>query len=38
LLELELEHDPYEQDEVQKVVRSIFATNSRWVRSFRDPS
>ncbi len=38
LLEHELEHDPYEPEEVEAVVRSIFATNSRWVRSFRDPS
>ena len=38
LLEHELEHDPYEPHEVKAVVRSIFATNSRWVRSFRDPS
>ncbi|MCP4888312.1 MAG: permease [Planctomycetaceae bacterium] len=35
LLEHELEHDPYEPKEVRKVVDSIFATNSRWVRSFR---
>ena len=36
LLEHELEHDPYEQEEVQAVVQDIFATNSRWVRSFQD--
>jgi uncharacterized membrane protein YraQ (UPF0718 family) len=36
LLEHELEHDPYEPEEVAKVVRSIFATNARWVQSFRD--
>jgi uncharacterized membrane protein YraQ (UPF0718 family) len=35
LLEHELEHDPYEPEEVRKVVDSIFGTNSRWVRSFR---
>ncbi|WP_417735124.1 permease [Rosistilla oblonga] len=38
LLEHELEHDPYEPEEVKAVVRGIFATNSRWVQSFRDPS
>lgn len=38
LLEHELEHDPHEREEVRAVVQSIFATNSRWVRSFRDPS
>ena len=38
LLEHELEHDPYEPDEVQAVVQSIFPTYSRWVRSFRGPS
>jgi hypothetical protein len=38
LLEHELEHDPFELDETQQVVRNILATNSRWVRSFRpDP-
>lgn len=37
LLEHELEHDPYEREEVREVVQSIFATNSRWVRSFQDP-
>ena len=36
LLEHELEHDPYEQEEVQAVVQDIFATNSRWLRSFQD--
>ncbi|MCC9645235.1 permease [Rhodopirellula sp. JC740] len=35
-LEHELEHDPFEQDETQKVVRDLLATNSRWVRSFRE--
>ncbi|TWT94729.1 permease [Stieleria varia] len=35
LLEHELEHDPFEPDEVKKVVQGIIATNSRWVRSFR---
>ncbi|QDV12594.1 putative permease [Rosistilla oblonga] len=38
LLEHELEHDPYEPEEVKAAVRGIFATNSRWVQSFRDPS
>jgi hypothetical protein len=38
LLEHELEHDPYEPEEVQRVVESIYDTNSRWVRSFRDPA
>ncbi len=38
LLEHELEHDPYEPEEVEKVVRSIMRTNTRWVRSFQDPS
>ncbi len=38
LLEHELEHDPYEPDEVKNVIQSIFATNSRWLRSFREPS
>ena len=38
LLEHELEHDPYEPEQVRAVVQSIFATNSRWVRAFRDPS
>ncbi len=36
LLERELEHEPYEREEVQAVVRDIFATNSRWVRSFQN--
>ena len=35
LLEHELEHDPYEPEEVRAVVQSIFATNSRWVQSFQ---
>ena len=35
LLEHELEHDPFEPEETQKVVRAIFDTNSRWVRAFR---
>lgn len=35
LLEHELEHDPFERDETQRVVREILSTNSRWVRSFR---
>ncbi|MCR9212040.1 MAG: permease, partial [bacterium] len=35
LLEHELEHDPFELEETQQVVRNILATNSRWVRSFR---
>lgn len=38
LLEHELEHDPYEPEEVRAVVRSILATNSRWVQSFKNPS
>ncbi|QEF99154.1 putative permease [Stieleria maiorica] len=38
LLEHELEHDPFEIDEVRSVVRGLLATNSRWVQSFRDPS
>lgn len=38
LLEHELEHDPYEPEEVRAAVSRILATNSRWVRSFRDPS
>ena len=37
LLEHELEHDPYEPEEVRRVVQSIMATDSRWVRSFRNP-
>jgi hypothetical protein len=36
LLEHELEHDPPEPDEVRGVVRSILATNTRWVLSFQD--
>ncbi|QEG40843.1 permease [Roseimaritima ulvae] len=36
LLEHELEHDPYEPEEVEKVVRSISRTNARWIRSFQD--
>ncbi|MDG2221404.1 MAG: permease [Rubripirellula sp.] len=36
-LEHELEHDPYEPDEVRAVVESVMATNIRWVRSFRNP-
>jgi hypothetical protein len=35
LLEHELEHDPFESEETQRVVRDILAANSRWVRSFR---
>lgn len=35
LLEHELEHDPFEPEETQQVVRQILGTNSRWVRSFR---
>ena len=38
LLEHELEHDPYEPEEVKMVIQSIFSTNSRWVRSFRESS
>ncbi|WP_182865127.1 permease [Rhodopirellula sp. JC639] len=38
LLEHELEHDPFEIEEVRSVVRSLLATNARWVESFRDPS
>lgn len=38
LLEHELEHDPYEPEEVRAVVRSILVSDSRWVRSFRNPS
>ena len=34
-LEHELEHDPFEPEEVKAVVKAIFDTNSRWVRSFR---
>jgi len=34
-LEHELEHDPYEPEEVKAVVRDILGTNSRWVRAFR---
>lgn len=36
LLEHELEHDPYEPEEVRAVVRSLLATNGRWVASFRE--
>ncbi|MEZ6092598.1 MAG: hypothetical protein R3C05_32225 [Pirellulaceae bacterium] len=36
LLEHELEHDPYEPEEVKAVVQSIFATNRRWIGSFRE--
>ena len=35
LLEHELEHDPFEPEETQAVVREILATNSRWVGAFR---
>ncbi|KLU06691.1 transport facilitation [Rhodopirellula islandica] len=35
LLEHELEHDPFELEETQQVVRNILSTNTRWVRSFR---
>ena len=35
LLEHELEHDPYEPDEVRKVIGKLFGTNRRWVESFR---
>ena len=35
LLEHELEHDPYEPDEVRKVIGELFGTNRRWVESFR---
>lgn len=35
-LEHELEHDPFEPEETQLVVRDILAANSRWVRAFRD--
>ena len=35
LLEHELEHDPYESEEVKRVVNEIFGTNRRWVESFR---
>ncbi|QDV44481.1 putative permease [Stieleria neptunia] len=38
LLEHELEHDPYEPEEVKAVIQGIFATNSRWVASFRGPT
>lgn len=34
-LEHELEHDPYEPDEVLRVVESLEATHRRWVRSFQ---
>ena len=35
LLEHELEHDPYEPEEVLKVIHEIDATNRRWVQAFR---
>jgi uncharacterized membrane protein YraQ (UPF0718 family) len=35
MLEHELEHDPYEPEEVEAVVRSIYPTNLRWIQSFR---
>ncbi|GAA4451599.1 permease [Novipirellula rosea] len=35
LLEHELEHDPFEPDETQRVVRDILGTNFRWAHSFR---
>lgn len=38
LLEHELEHDPPEPAAVKALVRSLLATNLRWVRSFRDPT
>ncbi|KAA5545888.1 permease [Roseiconus nitratireducens] len=38
LLEHELEHDPFEPEEVRAVVRSLMATDTRWVQSFRSPS
>jgi uncharacterized membrane protein YraQ (UPF0718 family) len=34
-LEHELEHDPFEPKETERVVRDLLATNTRWVRSFR---
>ena len=34
-LEHELEHDPYEPEEVKRVVQDIFGTNRRWVKSFQ---
>lgn len=34
-LEHELEHDPFEPEETERVVRDILSTNSRWVRAFR---
>ncbi|MEM8912810.1 MAG: permease [Planctomycetota bacterium] len=37
LLEHELEHDPHQQEAVDRIIRSIFATNARWVRSFQQP-
>lgn len=36
LLEHELEHEPYEREEVLRVVESLEATNRRWVNAFRD--
>lgn len=35
LLEHELEHDPYEDEEVKTVIKQIFRTNNRWVSAFR---
>ena len=34
-LEHELEHDPYELEEVKRAVQDIFGTNRRWVKSFQ---
>lgn len=34
-LEHELEHDPLEMEEVRAVVKTILATNNRWVAAFR---
>ena len=36
LLEHELEHEPYEREEVLRVVESLEATNRRWLNAFRD--
>ncbi|MCD0460767.1 permease [Roseiconus lacunae] len=35
LLEHELEHDPFEREEVMTIVEGIMDTNRRWVKSFR---
>jgi len=36
LLEHELEHDPYEQDEVNAMLRQMLSTDQRWRDSFRE--